>query len=89
VFILANPCLSRLSVAWSAVPSEIARFARSASPGNPWGEAPPRGLRVANGVSGWLDRNAAIEAVGDANPPAMATVIGRAIRAALADADND
>jgi DNA (cytosine-5)-methyltransferase 1 len=79
VFILANPCLARLSIAWQAVPQEIDRIARSAAAGNPWHAGPPGGLRVANGPSGWLDRNAAVEAIGDANPPAMATVIGRAI----------
>jgi DNA (cytosine-5)-methyltransferase 1 len=79
VFILANPCLARLSIAWQAVPQEIDRIARAATAGNPWHEGPPRSLRVANGPSGWLDRNAAVEAIGDANPPAMATVIGRAI----------
>jgi len=35
---------------------------------------------VANGVSEWLDRNAAVEAIGDSNPPIMLTVIGRAIQ---------
>lgn len=79
VFILAHPCLARLAIAWQAIPQEIDRIARATAAGNPWREGPPRTLRVANGVSGWLDRNAAIEAIGDANPPAMATVIGRAI----------
>jgi DNA (cytosine-5)-methyltransferase 1 len=79
VFILAHACLARLSVAWQAVPQEIDRVARAAAAGNPWHEGPPGGLRVANGPSGWLDRNAAVEAIGDSNPPAMATVIGRAI----------
>lgn len=79
VFILANPCLSRLQIAWQAIPQEIDRIARATATGNPWHAGPPRTLRVAHGVSGWLDRNAAVEAIGDANPPAMATVIGRAI----------
>jgi DNA (cytosine-5)-methyltransferase 1 len=79
VFFLAHACLARLSIAWQAVPQEIDRIARSAAPGNPWREGPPRTLRVAHGPSGWLDRNAAVEAIGDSNPPAMATVIGRAI----------
>ena len=83
VFILANPCLARLSIAWEAIPQEIERIARATTAGNPWHEGPPRGLRVANGPSGWLDRNAAVEAIGDANPPAMATVIGRAIMKAV------
>ena len=79
VFILAHPCLARLSIAWQAIPQEIDRIARATVTGNPWREGPPRTLRVAHGPSGWLDRNAAVEAIGDSNPPAMATVIGRAI----------
>lgn len=79
VFILANACLARLSLAWQAVPQEIDRIARATAAGNPWREGPPRTLRVANGPSDWLDRNAAVEAIGDSNPPAMATVIGRAV----------
>ena len=79
VFLLAHPCLARLSIAWQAIPQEIDRIARAATPGNPWREGPPRTLRVADGPSGWLDRNAAVAAIGDSNPPAMATVIGRAI----------
>lgn len=84
VFILAHPCLSRLTVAWEAIPSEIEWFARSAASRNPWRAGPPRGLRVVDGPSGWLDRNAAVQAIGDSNPPAMATVIGRAIMRAAA-----
>ena len=82
VFILANASLTRLSLAWQAVPQEIDRIARAAASGNPWHAGPPGNLRVANGPSGWLDRNASVEAIGDANPPAMATVIGRAIMSA-------
>lgn len=90
VFILANPCLARLTVAWQAIPSEIERYARAAASRNPWREAPPRSLRVANGVSGWLDRDASIQAIGDANPPGMATVIGRAImKTSLKTADRE
>jgi DNA (cytosine-5)-methyltransferase 1 len=80
VFILANPCFERLALAWLAVPREIARFKGSAAAGNHWIAGPPRTLRVANGPSEWLDRNAAVEAIGDSNPPGMATVVGRAIR---------
>lgn len=79
VFILANPSLQRLALAWSAVPREIEAIARSAAAGNHWIEGPPRTLRVADGISEWLHRNAAVEAIGDSNPPQMATVIGRAI----------
>jgi hypothetical protein len=80
VFILANPCFARLALAWQAVPREVAEAARSAAAGNHWIAGPPRALRVANGVSEWLDRNAAVEAIGDSNPPIMLTVIGRAIQ---------
>lgn len=80
VFILANRCLSRLALAWQAVPSEVAKASRSAAAGNSWIAGPPRTLRVADGVSQWLDRNAAVEAIGDSNPPIMLTIIGRAIQ---------
>jgi DNA (cytosine-5)-methyltransferase 1 len=82
VFILANRCFERLEVAWSAVPSQIERIKRSALAGNHWIKGPPGALRVADGVSEWLDRNSAVEAIGDSNPPQMMTVIGRAILAA-------
>lgn len=85
VFILASPCLKRLEIAWSAIPSEIERFKGSAAAGNHWIEGPSRTLRVANGISHWLDRNAAVEAIGDSNPPGMATVIGRALMRAHRD----
>lgn len=80
VFILAHPCFTRLALAWQAVPREIAEAARSAAAGNHWIAGPPRALRVADGISEWLDRNAAVEAIGDSNPPIMLTVIGRAIQ---------
>lgn len=79
VFILAHPCFARLALAWQAIPCEIAAVARSAPAGNHWLAGPPRALRVVNGVSEWMDRNAAVEAIGDSNPPVMLTVIGRAI----------
>jgi site-specific DNA-cytosine methylase len=79
VFILAHTCFARLALAWSAIPHEIAEAAGSAIAGNHWIAGPPRALRVANGPSEWLDRNAAVEAIGDSNPPQMLTVIGRAI----------
>ena len=58
---------------------EIERYARATVAGNPWRAGPPRGLRVADGPSGWLDRNTSVEAIGDSNPPGMATVIGLSI----------
>lgn len=92
VFFLANPCLSRLALAWAAVPQTIDRIARSAAPGNPWTAGIPGTLRVADGRPGRMDANARaavrgemndrseqIEAVGDSNPPHMAEAIGRAI----------
>lgn len=89
VFILANPCIERLARAWQAIPSEVERYAGSTAAGNHWLQGPPGALRVADGVSDWLDRNAAVEAVGDSNPPGMATVIGRAILLAEAEEMRD
>jgi DNA (cytosine-5)-methyltransferase 1 len=79
VFILAHTCFARLALAWEAIPREVAATARSAAAGNHWIAGPPRALRVADGISEWLDRNAAVEAIGDSNPPAMLACIGRAI----------
>lgn len=79
VFILAHASFERLALAWSAIPREIDEIARTAAAGNHWLEGPPRALRVANGISEWMDRNAAVEAIGDSNPPQMITAIGRAI----------
>lgn len=79
VFILAHTCFARLALAWQEIPRAIAEVAGSAAAGNHWLAGPPRALRVADGPSEWLDRNAAVEAIGDSNPPQMATVIGRAI----------
>lgn len=84
VFILAHPCFSRLALAWQEIPRKIAEVAGSAAAGNHWIAGPPRALRVANGPSEWLDRNAAVEAIGDSNPPQMLTAIGRAITAGSA-----
>ncbi len=79
VFILAHACFSRLALAWQEVPRAVAEISRSAAAGNHWIAGPPRALRVADGPSEWLDRNAAVEAIGDSNPPQMVTAIGRAI----------
>ena len=84
MFALAHRDLSRLEVAWQAGPREADRIARGAIDGNPWLSGPPRGLRVADGVPGGMDgyslnRQRRIEAIGDSNPPALMTAIGRAI----------
>ena len=89
VFILAHPCFARLALAWQAIPREIAEVARSAAAGNHWIAGPPRSLRVADGPSEWLDRNAAVEAIGDSNPPQMLTVIGRAIHTVSEEARHE
>lgn len=88
VFILAHRCLARSRLAWQTIPQEVSRIKRSATAGNPWMSPPPRTMRVANGSSTrlhqgyeWQDRKTAIRAIGDSNPPIMATVIGRAILA--------
>ena len=82
VFILAHRCLARLALAWQAVPTSICRVKRTLIARHTWDKGPPRTLRVDAGISNWLDKNAAIAAIGDANPPAMAEVIGLSIRAA-------
>lgn len=83
VFTLAHRSRTRLEIARLALPHEINRFkggdTGTAPAGNLWNAGPPGALRVANGVSGWLDRNAAVEAIGDSNPPGMMTVIARCI----------
>jgi site-specific DNA-cytosine methylase len=79
VFILAHTDLSRLQIAGSRIPSEIDRIARGTADGNPW-RAPFAGrVRMADGIPGGVERRRRIEALGDSNPPAMMTVIGRAI----------
>lgn len=84
LFLLAHRDLSRLQVARAARSSAIERLQRGAVAGNPWSAGVPRGLRVADGVPGGLDRRERIEAVGDSNPPIMMTAIGLCIRAAEA-----
>lgn len=53
------------------------RPAGAAVAGSPWYEGFPRGLRVADGVPGGVDRAARIKAVGNAVAPRVAEVIGR------------
>lgn len=79
VFILAHRDLQRLQSAWSRIPSEIESISWGALAGNPWIEGVPRALRVDTGPAQKLDRRRRIEAIGDANPPIMSTVIARAI----------
>jgi DNA (cytosine-5)-methyltransferase 1 len=79
VFILAHRCLARLALAWQAVPSAIEYVAGLGVDGNPWMQGPPDTVRVDDGLPAWVDRKAAISAIGDSNPPAAAFVIGRAI----------
>lgn len=84
VFTLAHRDLPRLEVARQAAPREADRIARGAADGNPWLSGPPGNLRVADGPAGGMDgysvnRQRRIEAIGDSNPPAMMTAIGRAI----------
>jgi site-specific DNA-cytosine methylase len=79
VFILANPCFARLALAWQEIPREVAEISRSAAAGNHWIEGPPPGMRVVDGPSEWMDRNAAVEAIGDSNPPQMMAAVCKAI----------
>jgi len=87
MFAVAHRDVSRLEIARHAISCEVDCIARGTSPGNAWISGPPRYLRVADGPAGGLDgysinRQRRIEAIGDSNPPAMMTVIGRAILAA-------
>ena len=84
VFILAHRDLSRLEVAGVAIAPEADRIARRAATGNHWAEGVPGALRVADRPPYRVDRRARIEAIGDSNPPAMMTAIGRAIMTAEA-----
>lgn len=91
VFTLAHRDVSRLEIARQTGPREADRIARGTVAGNPWLSGPPRSLRVADGISGGLHgysvgRQRRIEAIGDSNPPAMMTAIGRAILLAEASA---
>ncbi|MBM9401599.1 DNA cytosine methyltransferase [Gluconacetobacter azotocaptans] len=87
MFAIAHCDVSRLEIAWQAGSREADRIARGTASGNVWISGPPRGLRVADGIPGGLDgysvgRQRRIEAIGDSNPPAMMTAIGRAILSA-------
>lgn len=82
VFILANRCLSRLSIARETIASTTERIKGGIVAGNPWGAGPPRALRVADGVPGGVDRRCRIESIGDSNPPIFMTLIGLGILAA-------
>lgn len=95
VYLMACTSLSRLEVAWSAVPSEIAYVARSADARADWDTGVLCSLPVAARDAGEMDRGPRsrerrqwIEALGDSNPPHMAEVIGRAILHASATADS-
>lgn len=84
MFAIAHRDVSRLEIAWQAGPREAGRIARGTASGNVWLSGPPGNLRVADGISGGLDRYSVgrrrrIEAIGDSNPPAMMTAIGRSI----------
>lgn len=84
VFILAHRDLSRLEVAGAAIAPEAERIARGAAAGNHWSAGVPGALRVVDRPAYRLDRRRRIEAIGDSNPPAMMTAIGRSIMAAEA-----
>ena len=87
VYLMACPSLSRLEIAWQSVPSEIERVKRAADARADWGADQLAAIPVVARAAGDMDRGArsayrkeAIDALGDSNPPAMAEVIGRAIR---------
>ena len=86
VFLVASTSLSRLEIAWRAVPSEIERVKRAANARGDWDPA----SIPAFGVDAWRaegvhDRRERIEALGDSNPPHMAEVIGRAVMFSIAN----
>lgn len=99
VFILACTDLSRLEVAWAAIPREIAAAKRASDARGYWHPGQLESLRVDARGAGELDPPASwdrierIDALGDSNPPVMMEVIGRAIRHAVGDKpqerDND
>lgn len=86
VYLMACACLPRLEIAWTAIPSEIARVKRAADAGAYWRENILATLPVVARSAGDMDRGQrsrfrknAIEALGDSNPPQMAEVVGSAI----------
>lgn len=88
VFLVACASLSRLEIAWAAVPSAIVSVKRAADARGDWDPDQLAALRVDARSAGEHDRAMSeirkerIEALGDSNPPHMAEVIGRAIMAA-------
>lgn len=89
VFLVACPSLSRLQVAWRAVPSAIAAVKRAADARGDWDPDKLTAIPVDARSAGEFDRGPLsaertllIEALGDSNPPHMMEVIGRAIMAA-------
>jgi DNA (cytosine-5)-methyltransferase 1 len=84
VFMLAHCDIKRLSVARKSITQEVARLKRTAFAGGPWYEGVPRTLRVDDGVPSRVDRKHRITAIGDSNPPIMATVIGLGIKESVA-----
>lgn len=83
VFILACTSLSRLEVAWQAVPSAIERVKDAAHTRGDWNPAQLEAIPVAARDADERGREYRewIEALGDSNPPHMAEVIGHAIMA--------
>jgi DNA (cytosine-5)-methyltransferase 1 len=90
VFVVACTMLSRLEIAWAAIPRAIEEGRRAADARGDWDPDQLATLRVDARSSGEMDRSESrvrverIEALGDSNPPHMAEVIGRAIIAAEA-----
>lgn len=84
VFILACASLSRLEIAWQAGPSAIDQVKRAADARGTWSPDKLKSIRVVDRAPHKLDpdRQARIEALGDANPPEMAEVIGHCLLAA-------
>lgn len=89
VYLLACACMSRLEIAWAAGPSAIERVKRSANARATWDPDQLAALRVDARSAGEMDashsrgRKERIQALGDANPPEMAEVIGHVLMAGI------
>jgi site-specific DNA-cytosine methylase len=88
VFLVACTSLSRLEVAWKAIPSAIASVKRAANARGDWNTDQLASIQVDARSAGEFDgsskeRKQWIEALGDSNPPHMAEVIGRCIQSAM------
>lgn len=71
---------TRLAFSWPPRPSEAASDSRRTIDRNPWLSPLPRGVRVADGLPGRLDRRKRIECVGNAVMPQLVAELARAMK---------